>query len=110
MQPEQRRIEAGHALVWSYRPRPDREAEFVTEYGSSGSWTRLFARSPDYLGTQLLLPNDRDGAYLVIDYWRTAEGHSSFLAQLGAEYAALSQRLSELWIEEVSLGSFQWLA
>jgi uncharacterized protein len=107
MQPRRERGQSRHAVVWSYRSRAGRESEFIAEYGSRGSWARLFARSPDFLETELLHPAEAGGAYLVIDLWRTAEGRSRFLAGFQAEYDALSQRLSVLWTEEANLGSFE---
>jgi len=50
-----------HVIVWEFHVRAGRETEFEAVYGATGDWARLFARSPDFIGTELYeirLPND----------------------------------------------------
>jgi hypothetical protein len=93
----------GFVVAWLYRPRPDVVAEFERAYGSDGPWAELFGHSSEYLGTDLY----RDGdAYLVLDRWRSEDGHASFQQAFRDAYGALSARTEVLHREETKLGAF----
>ena len=95
-----------YVIVWAFRPRPGREAEFEAAYGPGGAWDSLFRGSPDFLGTELLRAADGSGLYLTIDRWAARSAYDAFRTARGAEYAALARACADLTTSEVAVGSF----
>src|SRR3954470_15059604 len=94
-----------HLIVWTFRPRAGKEAEFEAAYGPRGAWAALFARgSAGYLGTELSL--GPDGSYLTIDRWTDRAAFEAFRGGFEAEYHALDLICEALTGSETSLGSF----
>ena len=94
------------AVAWSYRVVPGCEAAFEALYAADGDWSRLFARSPDYLGTQLLRDVDHPSHYVTLDRWRTQDAYEAFLLSVREDYRALDQRGDALTSEERRIGMF----
>jgi 8-oxo-dGTP pyrophosphatase MutT (NUDIX family) len=96
----------GHVIVWEFRVRAGREAEFESAYGPDGDWARLFRRDPAYRGTSLL----RDGAverrYVTIDRWASRAANDDFRERWRAEYEALDRRCESLTEHEAALGRY----
>ena len=46
--------ESTYIVVWEFQVKAECEAEFVAAYGPDGEWARLFRRSPEFLGIELL--------------------------------------------------------
>jgi 8-oxo-dGTP pyrophosphatase MutT (NUDIX family)/quinol monooxygenase YgiN len=96
----------GHVIVWEFRVRAGREAEFESAYGPDGDWARLFRRDPAYHGTDLL----RDGAverrYVTIDRWASRAANDAFRERWRAEYEALDRRCEALTEHEAALGRY----
>lgn len=93
-----------HAVVWSYRVAPGRDAEFERLYGADGDWAQLFRRSTDYLGTDLYRDTAQPDRYLTVDRWTTRAAYEAFLQAARADYAALDARGDALTVEETRLG------
>jgi heme-degrading monooxygenase HmoA len=95
-----------HVIVWSYRVVGGREAEFQALYAADGDWSRLFGRSPAYLGTQLLRDVAEASRFVTIDRWRTREDYQAFLESERPDYATLDARGDALTLEETRIGAF----
>ena len=95
-----------HVIVWEFVPRVGRETEFEKAYGSQGDWARLFAKSPDYRGTDLL-KSLANRTYLTIDRWASAAAFAAFKQQWRDEYAALDRRMEALTESERSIDAFE---
>ena len=95
-----------HVIVWEFRPQEGKDAEFERAYGSDGVWARLFARSPDYRGTDLL-KSTTDGTYLTVDRWTSSTAFADFKQRWLAEYQALDQKMESLTVSERSIGAFE---
>jgi heme-degrading monooxygenase HmoA len=93
-----------HVIAWSYRVASGRERDFEALYAADGEWSRLFAGSPDYLGTQLLRDVDDPSRYVTLDRWRTREDYEAFLQVMHEDYAALDRRGDALTDAEVRIG------
>jgi heme-degrading monooxygenase HmoA len=93
-----------YVVVWSYRVASGRERDFEALYAADGEWSRLFAGSPDYLGTQLLRDVDDPSRYVTLDRWRTREDYEAFLQVMHEDYAALDRRGDALTDAEVRNG------
>jgi len=91
-------------IVWEFRVRPGREAEFERAYGPEGDWARLFRRSPGYRGTELLRDPHDPERYLTLDRWADAAAFETFQAEHRADYLALDEACEPLCGEERLLG------
>jgi heme-degrading monooxygenase HmoA len=96
-----------YLIVWEFRPRPGMEREFELAYGSRGEWATLFARSPDYLGTELCHDPHDSTRYLTLDRWCSREAFETFCRLHSREYEILDRRFEELTSHEAELGSFE---
>jgi quinol monooxygenase YgiN len=94
-----------HVIVWRFRVKPGREAEFERVYGPAGEWERLFATDSKYRGTVLVHDAARAGSYVTIDTWASRAAYESFLAWNRAAYTALDRRCEELTEEETAIAA-----
>ena len=95
-----------HVVVWSYRVAPGCEADFQALYAAGGDWSRLFGRSPAYLGTQLLRDAAEASRFVTIDRWRSRDDYDAFLESERPAYATLDARGDALTVEEMRIGAF----
>jgi hypothetical protein len=75
-------------IVWEFRPRAERRAEFVTAYGPRGNWAQLFQRA---------------------EGWTNRAAYDSFRNRFSAEYAALDAACEEYTVHEERVGEFELL-
>ena len=47
-------LESTCIVVWEFQVKAECVPEFVGAYGPDGEWARLFRRSPEFLGVELL--------------------------------------------------------
>ena len=95
-----------HVVLWSYRVAPGCEADFQALYAADGDWSRLFGRSPAYLGTQLLRDAAEASRFVTIDRWRSRDDYDAFLESERPAYATLDARGDALTVEEMRIGAF----
>lgn len=93
-------------IIWAFTARPGRETEFERIYASDGDWSRLFARSPDYHGSELLRHAAGQG-YLTIDRWSSAAAFDEFKTRWQPEYEALDRFCEGLTEREALVGRFE---
>ena len=98
--------QARYFAVWEFQVKAECAAEFESIYGPEGSWARLFRRSPEYLGTELLRDLERPGRYLTIDRWTSAGAFYQFKEAAAGEYAALDKQCERLTQAETKIGEF----
>ncbi len=99
--------ETCYLAIWEFRVKPGSIAEFERVYGPDGLWARLFRRSVEYLGSELLRDQGRSCRYLTIDRWTSHEALRKFKQDFGAEYAALDKKCEVLTEAELQLGDFE---
>ncbi len=99
-------MSADHVLVWQFRVRAGREADFEADYGPRGAWAALFARADGYLGTELLRDTAVARRYVTIDRWASADAFERFRREHGADYARLDAQCDAWTEEETALGAF----
>jgi heme-degrading monooxygenase HmoA len=92
-----------HVLLWSFRCRAGREADFDSAYGPAGDWASLFATDTAFLGTELM--RGSDGTYLTVDRWTSADAFASFLSRNRDAYEALDARCESLTESETPLAA-----
>lgn len=95
-----------HLIIWAFTARPGRELEFERAYASDGEWSRLFARSPEYRGTELLRHSAGRG-YLTIDRWSSRTAYEEFRSRWQPEYEALDHYCTDLTEREALVGRFE---
>jgi heme-degrading monooxygenase HmoA len=95
-----------YVIVWEFRVRPAREAEFVQKYGPEGAWARFFRGSRGYIRAELVRDVADHLRYLTLDYWQTEEEFSVFRGQNLAEYERLDKECEGLTEAETRLGAF----
>ena len=95
-----------HVIVWEFRARPGREAEFEEVYGPGGAWVELFARSEGFVGTELLRDVAEPGRYLTLDQWTSRSAFETFRERWADDYRELDERCEALTLREEALGTF----
>ena len=96
-------------IVWEFRVKPDRVAEFEQHYSSHGTWAALFRKSPKYYGTVLTQDLADPTRYLLTDLWESAEALDEFKRVNLTDYDALDKKCEALTMSEVKVGAFQKL-
>jgi heme-degrading monooxygenase HmoA len=97
---------AAYVIVWEFRVRQERAAEFIQKYGPEGAWARFFRGSAGYIKTELVRDVASDFRFLTLDYWQTEEEFNRFKQQHLAEYERLDKELEGLTETETRLGAF----
>jgi Antibiotic biosynthesis monooxygenase len=95
-----------YIVVWEYQVKPECEAEFVAAYGSEGDWARLFRRSAEFQGLELLGSAGNTGRFFTLDRWSSAAAMDVFLNTNATAYDVLDRRFSELTVWERRIGGF----
>lgn len=95
-----------YVIVWEFEPQAGKERDFEGIYSGNGEWARLFARSPEYQGTELLRRAD-GRTYLTIDRWSSADAFTTFQRQWQVDYEALDRRCEALTAKETLIGRFE---
>jgi hypothetical protein len=93
-------------IIWAFTAKPGRELEFERAYAPDGDWSRLFARSPDYHGTELLRHAAGKG-YVTIDRWSSSAAFDAFRSRWQMEYEALDRSCTDLTEQEALVGRFE---
>jgi heme-degrading monooxygenase HmoA len=93
-------------IVWEFRIRAERRAEFERHYGPHGAWAELFRVNSAYRGTSLLRDIKEPGRYLTVDRWETAEAYAAFHAANAARYAEIDRACEALTSSERKLGAY----
>jgi heme-degrading monooxygenase HmoA len=97
-----------YVIVWEFRARPDKEAEFVRHYGPDGSWAQFFRGSNGYIRTELVRDVADRLRFVTLDYWQSQSEFKKFREQNLAEYERLDKEFEGLTEKETRLGSF-WI-
>jgi heme-degrading monooxygenase HmoA len=93
-------------ILWQFDIAEDKIAGFERAYGPDGAWAKLFARSPEYLGTELLKDAYVPGRYVTIDRWSNEEAFRAFRAKHDPDYEALDRASDSLTGTETRIGAF----
>jgi quinol monooxygenase YgiN len=92
--------------IWEFEVPAATEAEFRRHYGPGGSWVALFRNDPAFVETLLLRDPSREGRYVTIDRWQSAEAYRLFRQNFSEQYQALDKICDGLTKKETDLGSF----
>ncbi len=98
--------ESTYIVVWEYQVKPECEADFMLAYGPDGEWARLFSRSPEFVGVELLGSVGNAGRYFTLDHWGSSTGLEAFLSSNATAYDVLDRRFGGLTVWERRIGGF----
>lgn len=96
-----------YSVIWKYKIKPDCREAFENEYGSDGSWFKLFSESADYKGSFLHKSDDDADSYILTDTWITQESYEIFKKNNESVYNELSSRFECLYDSEEKIGAFE---
>ena len=94
-------------ILWEFRVRKDRIAEFEEHYRAEGTWARFFRAGSGLRETRLLRDREAPGRYMTIDVWDDLASFRAFSDANAEEYASIDRRCAELTDEERCLGYFE---
>jgi len=93
-------------ILWIFHIKPANGNIFRRIYGPGGDWTRLFARDPKYIGTELLRHAATAHCYLTVDRWTSRAAYHNFKKRHRKEFVALDARCEALTVREIKIGEF----
>ena len=95
-----------YIVIWEYRVKKGKQAEFEKIYSSNGAWAKLFKKDDGYLGTTFIRDTNDSQRYLTIDRWVSKEAYENFLRQREQEYRALDANCEDLTEQESRIGNW----
>ena len=95
-----------YSVVWSYKIKPENKEKFELEYGSNGTWDKLFNESKNYRGSFLLKSENEADTYLLVDTWINKQSYENFKKVNQETYDKISSGFEYLYITEKKIGSF----
>ena len=99
-------MEKQFTCIWEFEVPAATESEFRRHYGPGGSWVTLFRSDSAFIETLLLHDPSREGRYVTVDRWRSADAYRLFRQTFSEQYQALDQICEGLTKKETNLGSF----
>jgi heme-degrading monooxygenase HmoA len=99
-------IKSTYSIIWKYRIKPEHREVFEREYGSSGTWARLFNQSPHYQGSYLHQSEEEIDTYILIDTWVSKQTYEDFKESNARRYNELSDQFASLYHTEENLGNY----
>jgi len=99
-------VENQFICVWEFDVPAAAEEEFRRHYGPGGSWVALFRNDPAFVETLLLHDPSRQGRYVTVDRWRSADAYRLFRQNFSEQYQALDRICDGFTRRETNLGSF----
>src|ERR1700689_1591886 len=98
--------EGTYIVVWEFQVKEECQVECVAAYGPDGEWARLFRRSPEFLGVELLGSAGNPGRFFTLDQWCSSAAVDVFLSANATAYDVLDRRFSGLTVWERRIGGF----
>lgn len=95
-----------YSVIWKYKVKPDHVKTFEQEYGSKGTWCRLFNKSKDYTGSFLHKNMEENNTYVLIDTWTNKESYDGFKDIHSEIYNELSRKFEIIYESEEKIGEF----
>jgi quinol monooxygenase YgiN len=99
-------LESTYIVVWEFQVKAECETEFIAAYGPEGEWARLFRRSPEFLGVELMESVGNPGRFFTLDHWYSAAARDMFMSANATAYDVLDRRFANLTVWERRIGAF----
>lgn len=94
-------------IVWEFRVKKTKRKQFEVHYSSSGTWAKLFRKSPNYLETIIVRDVKKNDRYLLTDIWKDMDSFRRFKAKYRKEYESLDKECEQFTEEETLIGYFR---
>lgn len=94
-------------IVWEFRVKHNRLAEFKETYAPNGAWALLFRKADGFIETELLRDRDDRTRFVTIDKWASRDAYDVFRAKYGEEYLAIDARTEAFTDVEERVGVFE---
>jgi heme-degrading monooxygenase HmoA len=92
--------------MWEFEVRAGCEEAFLEAYSSDGIWARLFRRSPEFLGVELVQSVQHSARFFTLDAWTSRAAFEDFRREYAESYATLDVKLAGLTEWERRIGAF----
>ncbi|WP_256366810.1 antibiotic biosynthesis monooxygenase [Acidobacterium sp. S8] len=92
--------------MWEFEVREGCETAFLEAYASDGIWARLFRKSPEFLGVELVQSVKRPMRYFTLDAWTSRRAFEDFRLAYCESYETLDVKLAGLTEWERQIGAF----
>jgi hypothetical protein len=99
-------LESTCIVVWEFQVKAECVPEFVGAYGPDGEWARLFRRSPEFLGVELLGSVGNPGRFFTLDHWSSAAARDMFMSANATAYDVIDRRFTNLTVWERRIDGF----
>jgi heme-degrading monooxygenase HmoA len=96
-----------YSILWQFTVSASQKAGFVSAYSPAGAWAKLFARSSDFIATELIQDVQDPTRYVTIDRWKSAAAYETFARTFRSEYQILDVQLRSLSSEQHLIGHFE---
>jgi quinol monooxygenase YgiN len=94
-------------IVWEFRVKHDRLAEFKDAYRPDGTWAQLFRKASGFVETELLRDRDDRTRFVTFDKWKSRDDYDAFRTTHESEYLAIDARMEKLTDFEGQVGLFE---
>lgn len=94
-------------IVWEFRVKPGKTAEFERHYSSSGTWATFFKKGDGYHGTVLVRDTEKPSRYLTFDLWDDLAAFHEFKSRFSEEYFLIDRQCEALTEKETCLRIFE---
>jgi heme-degrading monooxygenase HmoA len=92
--------------MWEFEVRAGSEEAFLEAYAADGVWARLFRKSPEFLGVELVQSIKHPMRYFTLDAWTSRTAFEDFRREYAESYATLDVKLAGLTEWERRIGAF----
>ena len=97
-------------VIWEFVVKEEARGQFELAYGPGGAWSKLFAKSPGFRGTTLLIDTKNRRRYLTIDLWDSEAQREQMLDEHKAEYSNMLTAFGDWTDSKAEVGIFRALA
>ena len=94
-------------IVWEFRVKHDRLAEFKDAYKADGEWARLFRKASGFVETELWRDRDDRARFITVDKWNSRDDFDAFRVKYDADYLAIDARTEHFTDAEERIGEFE---
>ena len=92
-------------VMWEFEVRTGCEAAFLEANSSSGVWARLFRKSPEFLGAELVRSVKHPTRFFTLDAWTSRTAFENFRVEYYESYETLDVKLAGLTEWERHIGA-----
>lgn len=93
-------------IVWEIVVRDQARGQFELAFGPGGAWSKLFAKSPGFMGTTLMRDLKNSRRYLVVELWNDEAGRDKSITEQQTAYTDLEAVFDEWTESKIELGIF----